>query len=238
MSTLSRREWLARAASAAAALALAPLAARAQGTTAGFTLPKLPYPPDALEPSIDKMTMEIHHDKHHQAYVTGLNAALAKHPDLLATPIDKLMTGLLKLPADVQAAVRNNGGGHYNHTLFWNVMGPSAGGEPSGNLGDAVKSTFGDFEKFKTAFGAAAASRFGSGWAWLVKTSDGKLKIGSTQNQDCPLSSGEYPVLGLDVWEHAYYLKYQNRRPEYVANWWKVVNWKMAGERFARGATS
>jgi superoxide dismutase, Fe-Mn family len=230
MKSLTRREWL-RTTGAAAALSLAPAGLLA-ADSAGFSLPPLPYPTDALEPAIDQKTMEIHHDKHHAAYVKNLNDALAKHPDLLALPIAELMARLGRLPSDVKTAVQNNGGGHYNHSLFWQWMAPHAGGEPGGNLGSAVASTFGDFAKFKLAFKDAALKRFGSGWAWLVKDG-GKLSIESTANQDTPLSSGKVPLLGIDVWEHAYYLKYQNRRPEYIDAWWSVVNWKGVAERFA-----
>jgi Fe-Mn family superoxide dismutase len=230
MHSLSRREWL-RTAGAAAALTCAPSGLLAADPP-GFTLPPLPYPADALEPAIDKKTMEIHHDKHHATYVKNLNDALAKHPNLLAMPIAELMKGLSKLPADVKTAVQNNGGGHYNHSLFWQWMAPHAGGEPSGNLGSAVSSTFGDFAKFKAAFKDAALKRFGSGWAWLVKDGN-KLAIESSANQDTPLSSGKAPLLGIDVWEHAYYLHYQNRRADYIDAWWSVVNWKNVAERFA-----
>lgn len=228
MLPLTRREWL-RATGAAAALAMAPN--RLMAADAGFTLPPLPYPYDALEPAIDKKTMEIHHDKHHGAYVKNLNDALAKHPKLLATPIADLMKELPRLPADVRTAVQNNGGGHYNHTLFWTLMAPK-GGEPDGNLAAAITSTFGSAEKFKAALKDAAMKRFGSGWAWLVKDG-GKLAIESSANQDTPLTLGRTPILGIDVWEHAYYLKYQNRRADYIDAWWSVVNWKTAGERFA-----
>ena len=196
-----------------------------------FTLPALPYAYDALEPSIDARTMEIHHGKHHQAYVNNLNAALEKAPELQGKSLDDLMRGINSVPESVRTAVRNNGGGHWNHSLFWQVMGPGAGGAPSGALGDAITSAFGDFEKFKEQFAAAAASRFGSGWAWLVND-DGKLAITSTPNQDNPLMEGKTALLGVDVWEHAYYLKYQNRRPDYVKAWWDVVNWKAVAERF------
>jgi len=196
-----------------------------------FTLPALPYAYDALEPSIDARTMEIHHGKHHQAYVNNLNAALEKAPELQGKSLDDLMRGINSVPESVRTAVRNNGGGHWNHSLFWQVMGPGAGGAPSGALGDAITSAFGDFEKFKEQFAAAAASRFGSGWAWLVND-DGKLAITSTPNQDNPLMEGKTALMGVDVWEHAYYLKYQNRRPDYVKAWWDVVNWKAVADRF------
>jgi superoxide dismutase, Fe-Mn family len=236
MHPLTRRQWLRTAASGAAALALAPLAAPAADAP-GFTLPKLPYAFDALEPHIDAKTMEIHHDKHHAAYVTNLNAALSKYPDLLKRPIDDLMRDLEKLRLDdaTRTAVRNNGGGHANHTAFWQWMAPHSGSEPTGPVGDAIKQSFGDFARFRAAFKDAAMKRFGSGWAWLVHT-DGKVEIKSTANQDTPLSAGQTPLLGIDVWEHAYYLKYQNRRADYVDAWWNVVNWKAVGERFGRRA--
>jgi superoxide dismutase, Fe-Mn family len=196
-----------------------------------FTLPALPYANDALEPHIDARTMEIHHDKHHQAYVNNLNAAVEKAPELANKSLDDLMRGINSVPEAVRAAVRNNGGGHWNHSLFWQLMGPGKGGEPSGKLADAVKSAFGDFNKFKEQFAAAGVGRFGSGWAWLINDG-GKLSITSTPNQDNPLMDGKTAILGLDVWEHAYYLKYQNRRPDYIAAWWNVVNWDAVAERY------
>jgi Fe-Mn family superoxide dismutase len=231
MHALNRRQWL-RTAVAVGAIAVA--RPRLAAADAGFTLPKLPYAFDALEPNIDAKTMEIHHDKHHAAYVANLNKALANHPDLLKRPVDELMRDLAKLPVDeaTRTAIRNNGGGHANHSAFWRWMGPKAGGEPTGTVGDAIKSTFGDFAKFRTAFKDAAMKRFGSGWAWLV-VADGKAMISSTANQDTPLMTGLTPILGIDVWEHAYYLKYQNRRADYVDAWWNVVNWKAVGERHA-----
>jgi Fe-Mn family superoxide dismutase len=190
-----------------------------------FTLPPRPYPTNALEPTIDQQTMEIHHGKHHNAYVTNLNNAIAGKADLEALSIEDLCKNISKLPADVQGPIRNNGGGHFNHTLFWNIMGPNAGGAPTGALGEAITATFGSFDAFKEAFGKAGITRFGSGWAWLV-VKDGKLAITSTPNQDNPLMDGSgTPILGCDVWEHAYYLKYQNKRPDYIAAWWNVVNW-------------
>jgi Fe-Mn family superoxide dismutase len=188
------------------------------------SLPSLPYAFDALEPSIDAQTMQIHHGKHHQAYVNNLNAAIEKAPELADKSLDELMRGINSVPEAVRTAVRNNGGGHWNHSLFWQVMGPGKGGEPTGKLADAIKSAFGDFAKFKEQFGAAAAGRFGSGWAWLINDG-GKLSITSTPNQDNPLMEGKKAILGIDVWEHAYYLKYQNRRPDYLGAWWNVVNW-------------
>jgi Fe-Mn family superoxide dismutase len=200
-----------------------------------FTLPALPYATDALEPHIDKMTMEIHHGKHHQAYVTNLNKALEGKPEANSS-IDDIIKNISKFPP----AVRNNGGGHYNHTMFWTLLSPNGGGEPSGALGDAIKSTFGSFSEFKTKLSEAGATRFGSGWAWLVVTADKKLAITSTPNQDNPLMDlpdlvvKGTPVLGVDVWEHAYYLKYQNRRPDYLAAIWNVINWNHVAELYAK----
>ncbi len=200
-----------------------------------FTLPPLPYPPDALEPSIDKATMEIHHGKHHAAYVTNLNKALESAPDLQNKTIDELLENNLAIVPDaIKTAVRNNGGGYYNHSMFWQIMGPKAGGKPTGNLAKAIDSTFTSFEKFKEQLTNAGVTRFGSGWAWLVKKG-GKLEITSTPNQDTPVMEGIDPVIGLDVWEHAYYLKYQNRRPEYIGKWWDVVRWDEAEKRFNAG---
>jgi len=196
-----------------------------------FTLPALPYANDALEPSIDARTMEIHHTKHHQAYVNNLNAAIEKAPELQGKSLDDLMRGINSVPEAVRTAVRNNGGGHWNHSMFWELMGPNKGGEPTGALADAIKQAFGDFSKFKEQFAAAATTRFGSGWAWLVNDG-GKLSITSTPNQDNPLMDGKRAILGLDVWEHAYYLKYQNRRPEYITAWWNVVNWDAVAKRY------
>jgi Fe-Mn family superoxide dismutase len=195
------------------------------------SLPPLPYPTDALEPHIDKQTMEIHHGKHHAAYVNNLNAALEKHPELQSKSVEDLVRSINTVPEDIRTAVRNNAGGHINHTMFWQIMGPRAGGEPTGGLADAIKQAFGDSAKFKEQFTAAATGRFGSGWAWLV-LDGGALKIESTPNQDTPLMDGRRPVMGLDVWEHAYYLKYQNRRADYITAWWNVVNWTEVGRRF------
>jgi len=200
---------------------------------AAFTLPPLPYDFAALEPHIDAKTMEIHHGKHHQAYVNNLNAAVEKAPELQGKSLEDLLKNVNSAPEAVRTAVRNNGGGHWNHSFFWQIMGPKAGGEPSGALGDAIKSSFGGFDKLKEQFGTAAAGRFGSGWAWLLNDG-GKLSITSTPNQDNPLMDGKSPnsiLLGIDVWEHAYYLKYQNRRPDYVTAWWNVVNWNAVGKR-------
>ena len=195
------------------------------------TLPNLPYPHDALEPHIDRQTMEIHHGKHHKGYVDKLNAALEKHAALQQQAIEDLLRGIDKVPADIKTAVRNNGGGHANHSLFWTIMAPKGGGNPSGKLADAIKSAFSSFDDFKKKFSDEAAGRFGSGWAWLA-VSKGKLEVFSTANQDSPFMEGKTPVLGLDVWEHAYYLKYQNKRPDYIAAWWNVVNWAEVGKRF------
>jgi Fe-Mn family superoxide dismutase len=194
-------------------------------------LPPLPYAFDALEPHIDAQTMEIHHDKHHAAYVNNLNAALKGHADLEKKSIIELVSDLASVPQEIRTAVRNNGGGHLNHSMFWTLMSPGGGGEPGGKLGDAIASTFGSFDDFKTTLGKAAATRFGSGWAWL-SVNGGKLEVTSTPNQDTPVMEGVKPILGLDVWEHAYYLKYQNRRPDYVGAWWNTVNWDQVAENF------
>ena len=198
------------------------------------TLPALPYDFGALEPHIDAQTMQIHHGKHHQAYVNNLNAALDKHPDLHKKSLEELLRGINTIPEDIRGAVRNNGGGHHNHSLFWTIMAPAGkggGGEPTGKLADAVTKTLGGFAKLKEQMAAAAVGRFGSGWAWLL-AAGGNLEVVSTPNQDSPIMDGKRPILGLDVWEHAYYLKYQNRRPDYVSAWWNVVNWAEVGRRF------
>ena len=195
------------------------------------TLPKLPYSYDALAPHIDAQTMEIHHTKHHNAYVTNLNNALEAHPDLAEKPLEELLASLDTVPEDIRVAVRNNGGGHANHSLFWQTLSPQGGGEPVGALAEAIAASFGDFTSFKEVFANAAMTRFGSGWAWLVKDSSGGLAVTSTPNQDSPVMEGNTPLLGLDVWEHAYYLHYQNRRAEYVASWWNVVHWEAVAER-------
>jgi superoxide dismutase, Fe-Mn family len=197
-----------------------------------FTLPNLPYPADALEAAIDKTTMEIHHGKHHKTYVDNLNAALQGHDALLGKPIEQLMRDINTVPQDVRQKVINNGGGHANHTMFWEIMGPSGGGNPSGNLAQAIDSTFGSLDNLKAKIKEAGLGRFGSGWAWLV-IDGGKLAITSTANQDTPLMSGHSPILGVDVWEHAYYLRYQNKRADYLDAWWKVVNWDAVNKRFA-----
>lgn len=197
-----------------------------------FTVPPLPYAFDALEPYIDKQTMEIHHDKHHGAYVTNLNKALESATNLQNKTVEELLANnCATVPENIRTAVRNNGGGHINHSMFWQIMAPKAGGNPSGNVAQAINGTFGSFDQFKEKFNAAATTRFGSGWAWLVKKG-GKIDIISTANQDSPIMDGQFPVMGLDVWEHAYYLKYQNRRPEYIGAWWNVVNWPEIEKRF------
>ena len=199
-------------------------------------LPPLPYPFDALEPHIDAKTMEIHHDKHHGAYVTNLNKALEGNPELQKLPVEELLAGIGKVPETVRTAVRNNGGGHMNHSMFWKIMKKGGGGEPSGDLADAIKRVFGNFGDFKKTFAQAAMSRFGSGWAWLVFRG-GKLVIESTANQDNPVMDGGKAVFGLDVWEHAYYLKYQNRRADYIEAWWSTVNWAQVADNFAKAKT-
>lgn len=203
-----------------------------------FELPKLPYAFDALEPYLDAKTMELHHGKHHQTYVTKLNEAVQSASELEGKTLEQLLTSLGSVPEKVRTAVRNHGGGHYNHSLFWQIMSPPAGGgggEPPGKLGEAVVKNFGDFGKFREAFTKAALGVFGSGWAWLVCDAQRKLSIVTTPNQDSPISQNLRPLLGLDVWEHAYYLKYQNRRPEYVENWWQVVNWEEVTRRYEMG---
>ena len=232
----TRRHLLRAAGAGAAALALAPLAhlARAAGKPEGFTLPKLPYAIDALEPYIDARTMEIHHDKHHQAYITNLNTALKAHPELFKKSVKEILVDIQSVPQDVRQAVINNGGGHANHSMFWQMMRSNkegGGNVPSGEVAKAIDDGFGSFDKFQAKFGEAAAKRFGSGWAWLVTDGRGKLNVLSTANQDSPFLTGQIPLLGLDVWEHAYYLKYQNRRPDYVKAWWNVVNWNDVAER-------
>jgi Fe-Mn family superoxide dismutase len=195
-------------------------------------LPALPYPNNALEPHIDEQTMMIHHDRHHNAYVTNLNAALEGHAELQAKSIEALLTDLNSVPENIRPAVRNNGGGHANHSLFWEVIGPNGGGQPTGALADAITAELGGFDKFKEDFAKAGATRFGSGWAWLSVTPAGKLVVSSTPNQDSPISEGNTPILGMDVWEHAYYLKYQNKRPDYIAAFWNVVNWDAVAARY------
>jgi len=200
-----------------------------------YELPSLPYDYSALEPYIDTQTMQLHHDKHHQAYVTNANNALQGHDQLAAMSVDDLLRNINQVPENIRTALRNNAGGHSNHSMFWTIMKPNGGGEPTGELATAIQQAFGSFDAFKTAFNDAGTKRFGSGWAWLVLDSSGKLQVISTANQDSPLMDGLYPVMGNDVWEHAYYLKYQNRRPEYLNAWWNVVNWDEVARRYAQG---
>ena len=210
--------------------------ATAKGGAVPFTVPPLPYPFDALEPHIDKLTMEIHHDKHHGAYVNNLNKALESAPNLAGKTVEELLANNCAIvPENIRTAVRNNAGGHINHSMFWQIMAPKAGGEPHGKIADTIRSTFGGFAQFKEKFAAAATGRFGSGWAWLVRDGSGKIDIISTANQDSPVMEGKFPVFGLDVWEHAYYLKYQNRRPDYIAAWWNLANWNEIEKRFTTG---
>jgi len=197
-------------------------------------LPPLPYEYNALEPHIDEQTMRIHHDKHHAAYVANLNKALDSAPDLQGKSVEDVLKNISSVPESIRQAVINNGGGHYNHTLFWEIMAAHGGGEPTGALGEAIKAAFGDFAAFKEKVSTAGMTRFGSGWAWLVLDKGGQLAVISTANQDCPLMNGQKPILGVDVWEHAYYLKYQNRRADYLAAWWNVVNWKEVAARFEK----
>lgn len=197
-----------------------------------YQLPPLPYAKEALEPHIDATTMEIHHDRHHNAYVTNLNKALEGHDALAAKSIEDLLRGIKDVPESIRTAVQNNGGGHANHTLFWNIMSGSGGGQPSGELADAINQTFGSFDEFKAKIAAAGASRFGSGWSWLVVDDAGKLQVYSTANQDSPYMQGHTPILGVDVWEHAYYLKYQNKRPDYITAWWNVVDWNAVAQNY------
>jgi superoxide dismutase, Fe-Mn family len=199
-------------------------------------LPPLPYAYDALEPHIDKATMEFHHDKHHAAYVKNLNAALDKHPELKDKTIEQLLSNLNSVPEDIRTTVRNNGGGHVNHSMFWEIMKPNGGGEPTGAIASAINQNFGSYTEFKKLFNEAGTKRFGSGWAWLVRNKNGKLEVISTANQDSPISEGKFPIMGNDVWEHAYYLRYQNRRAEYLDAWWNVLNWDEINKRFTKGA--
>ncbi len=232
---VSRRDVLRAggvALTAIAGLRASDLFAAAVPVDDAFTLPPLPYEADALEPHIDARTMTIHHDKHHAAYVKNLNEAVAKTPELKGKTLDELLKNLNDVPEAVRTAVRNNGGGHANHSLFWTVMKPHGGGEPSGAIAKAIDSQLEGFAKFKESFGKSATTRFGSGWAWLVAGKGGKLSVTSSANQDTPLSDGLVPLLGLDVWEHAYYLKYQNRRVDYVEAWWKTVNWDVVNRRY------
>jgi Fe-Mn family superoxide dismutase len=208
--------------------------------TVAYDLPPLPYEYNALEPTIDEETMHLHHEKHHNTYVTNLNSALENRPDVDPGNIEELLANINDVPEDIRRAVRNNGGGHSNHTMFWQIMGPNGGGEPIGDLADAINQSFGSFDAFKEQWAAAGApgAVFGSGWVWLIAAPDGSLTIESTPNQDSPLMEGKLPIIGLDVWEHAYYLKYQNRRPEYIDNWWNVVNWEEAERRYQAARSS
>ncbi len=208
------------------------LIAQADSSEAAFTLPDLPYAYGALKPYVDAKTMTIHHDKHHAGYVKNLNAAIDKHPELKGKTVEDLLRNLNTIPADIRTAVRNNAGGHANHTMFWSIMAPKAGGEPTGAIGEAIQATFGSFESFQQEFNTAGLKRFGSGWVWLVLNQNGQLAITSTANQDSPLLEGKYPIMGNDVWEHAYYLNYQNRRGDYLTAWWNVVNWDEVNNRF------
>jgi Fe-Mn family superoxide dismutase len=226
---LNRRDLLVMSGVAAAATVVG---AAGVATAQEATLPPLPYAFDALEPYIDAQTMEIHHDRHHKAYIDKLNAALAGKSDLQAMKPTDLISNLDKVPEDIRTAVRNHGGGHVNHSLFWQMMTPGGGKQNKGDVGNAIDEAFGSFDKFASDFAAAAAGQFGSGWAWLVIDSEGKLSVTSTANQDNPLSSGKTPLLGIDVWEHAYYLKYQNKRPDYVTAWWNVVNWDFVNQQY------
>lgn len=199
-----------------------------------YEVPPLSYAYNALEPHIDDPTMHLHHDKHHAAYVTNLNAAIEKHPELGKKSAEELVRNLSSVPDDIRGAVRNNGGGHVNHSMFWQIMGPNKGGNPGGAIGDVIKNSLGGFDKFKEAFEKAGLGQFGSGWAWLVRTKGGEFKVTATPNQDNPMTNGDYPILGNDVWEHAYYLKYQNRRADYLKAWWNVVNWDEINKRLAQ----
>jgi Fe-Mn family superoxide dismutase len=235
MIQVTRRQLLQSAGAGAALLALSPIPTLAQEKKEqGFQLPPLPYAYDALEPYIDTETMKIHHDKHHAAYVANLNKALAGHPDLQKHEhVSDILRHISQVPEKIRQAVINNGGGHYNHTMFWRIMGPKKGGQPSGELAKAIDAAFGSFDKFQTKLSEAATTRFGSGWGWLV-LDKGKLDVISTANQDSPFLKEQIPIMGIDVWEHAYYLKYQNRRPEYIKAWWSVVNWDSVAERYSR----
>lgn len=230
MSRLNRREMLALTSAAGATVILGASASTAR---AEATLPTLPYAVDALEPHIDARTMEIHHTRHHQAYINNLNKALADHPQLQAMPLDKLLANLNDVPESIRTTVRNNGGGHLNHSLFWRMMTPNGGQQNRGPVGQAIDATFGSFDNFKQTFQAAATGQFGSGWAWLA-VGNGKLQVVGTANQDNPVSMGMIPLLGVDVWEHAYYLKYQNKRADYVSAWWNVVNWEFVNQLYTQ----
>ncbi|NEU74661.1 superoxide dismutase [Hassallia byssoidea VB512170] len=238
--TIDRRHFLFLLAASVGAFALdshasAEKAPISQATPTGntvYSVPPLPYAYDALEPHIDQATMQFHHDKHHAAYVKNLNAALDKHPELKSKTVEEMLRNLNSVPADIRKMVRNNGGGHVNHSMFWQIMKPLGGGEATGAIASAINQSFGSFAAFKKQFNEAGASRFGSGWVWLVRN-NGKLEITTTANQDSPLSEGKYPIMGNDVWEHAYYLKYQNRRADYLDAWWNVLNWDEINKRFA-----
>ena len=245
--TLNRRSFLGLLGAGTGAIAAsiyAPRFAWAADPTAksaasgAFTLPPLPYAYNALEPYIDERTMQFHHDKHHAAYVKSLNDAIAKYPELKDKTAEDLIRNLNDVPEDIRTTVRNNGGGHLNHTMYWQIMGPKAGGEPTGALAAAIQKDFGSFAEFKKQFNEAGTKRFGSGWAWLVRTNEGKLQVTSTPNQDNHLMEGLYPIMGNDVWEHAYYLMYQNRRADYLQAWWNVVNWNAVSDRFKLASAS
>lgn len=229
--TLTRRDALRLASAGAASFALSPLVLAAEEAPANYTLPNLPYAYDALEPSIDAKTMEIHHKRHHQAYITNAINLLKGEPKLLSMPVSELLADVSVVPEKIRQGVINNVGGHMNHSFFWEIMGPNAGGQPSGELAQAIDTAFGSFDKFQKEFSTKATTVFGSGWAWLVVNKKGDLEIIQRKNQDSPLMEGLKPILGVDVWEHAYYLKYQNLRPKYIEAWWKVVNWKAVAEK-------
>jgi Fe-Mn family superoxide dismutase len=238
--SLNRRHFLVLLGASAGAFALdngawAQNAPKPATTEGAFKLPPLPYAYNALEPHIDEATMRFHHDKHHAAYVNNLNAAIAKYPQLKGKTVEDLVRNLDSVPDDIRTTVRNNGGGHINHTMFWEIMNPNGGGEPTGVIAAAIQKDFGSFAAFKTQFNDAGSTRFGSGWAWLVLAKGGKLEVMNTPNQDTPLTEGKYPVMGNDVWEHAYYLKYQNRRADYLNAWWNVLNWDEINKRFDAG---
>jgi Fe-Mn family superoxide dismutase len=237
MSHCTRREILQAAGTGVATLALAPLGVLAEDKQpVGYTLPKLPYAYDALEPYIDEQTMKIHHDKHHQAYINNANALLKSEPKLLAMPVDELLANIKLVPEKIRQGVINNAGGHSNHTIFWEVMGPKAGGAPKGKLAKDIDKAFGSFDKFQALMSKVAGTQFGSGWAWLVVTSKGELEVVGKANQNSPLLTGMKPLLGIDVWEHAYYLKYKNLRPAYIKAWWNVVNWPVVAERYQKAS--
>ncbi|ADI63196.1 superoxide dismutase [Trichormus azollae] len=236
--TLNRRHFLLLLGATASAFILDSnaTAETPSHTTPTIQLPPLPYAYEALEPHIDSRTMQFHHDKHHAAYVNNLNKVLDKYPKLKNKPVEALLQNLDQVPSDIRTIVRNNAGGHVNHSMFWKIMKPNGGGEPSGEVATAIKDNFGSFIDFRRKFNEAGAGRFGSGWVWLVRTKNGKLEITTTGNQDSPIMKGKYPIFGNDVWEHAYYLKYQNRRPDYLEAWWNVVNWDEINQRFANGS--